>query len=63
MIQYNKKAGSYRCQLDEQWFVFTKDTLREALKITPINNNQAFAAPPTSEGLINFVNELGYPKL
>nr|GEV96729.1 integrase, catalytic region, zinc finger, CCHC-type, peptidase aspartic, catalytic [Tanacetum cinerariifolium] len=51
-----------RCQLDEQWFVLTKDTLREALQITPVNNNQAFAAPPTFEGLINFVNELGYPK-
>nr|GFB03999.1 hypothetical protein [Tanacetum cinerariifolium] len=41
----------------------TKDTLREALQITHVTNNQAFAAPPTSEGLINFVNELGYPKL
>nr|GEX94207.1 retrovirus-related Pol polyprotein from transposon TNT 1-94 [Tanacetum cinerariifolium] len=52
-----------RCQLDEQWFVLTKDTLREALQITLVNNNQAFAALPTSEELINFVNELGYPKL
>nr|GEX66873.1 histone deacetylase 14 [Tanacetum cinerariifolium] len=33
-VQYDKKAGSYRCQLDEQWFVLTKDTLREALQIT-----------------------------
>nr|GFC64369.1 hypothetical protein [Tanacetum cinerariifolium] len=30
-VQYDKKAGNYRCQLDEQWFVLTKDTLREAL--------------------------------
>nr|GEU62421.1 copia protein [Tanacetum cinerariifolium] len=51
------------CQLDEQWFVLTKDTLREALQITPINNNQAFITPPSSNVLINFVNELGYPKL
>nr|GEW19364.1 hypothetical protein [Tanacetum cinerariifolium] len=43
--------------------VLTKDTLREALQITHVHNNQAFAAPSTSEGLINFVNELGYPKL
>nr|GFA86904.1 hypothetical protein [Tanacetum cinerariifolium] len=62
-VQYDKKAGSYRCQLDEQWFVLTKDTLREALQITPINNNQPFVAPPSSDALINFVNELGYPKL
>nr|GEY27133.1 retrovirus-related Pol polyprotein from transposon TNT 1-94 [Tanacetum cinerariifolium] len=52
-----------RCQLDEQWFVLTKDTLREALQITLVNNNQAFVAPPSSDVLINFVNELGYPKL
>nr|GEU36998.1 Gag-Pol polyprotein [Tanacetum cinerariifolium] len=52
-IQYDKKAGNYRCQLDEQWFVLTKDTLREALQITPINNNQAFVAPPSSDVLIN----------
>nr|GEW00893.1 hypothetical protein [Tanacetum cinerariifolium] len=51
-----------RCQLDEQWFVLTKDTLREALQITPVNNNQAFVTPPSSDALINFVNELGYPK-
>nr|GEW95967.1 monodehydroascorbate reductase [Tanacetum cinerariifolium] len=62
-IQYDKKAGSYRCQLDEQWFVLTKDTLREALQITPINNNQAFVAPPSAEVLVDFVNQLGHPKL
>nr|GEW62455.1 hypothetical protein [Tanacetum cinerariifolium] len=61
-VQYDKKATNYRCQLDEQWFVLTKDTLREALHITPVNNNQAFVAPPSSDALINFVNELGYPK-
>nr|GEW81056.1 hypothetical protein [Tanacetum cinerariifolium] len=62
-VQYDKKSRSYRCQLDEQWFVLTKDTLKEALQITPINNNQPFVAPPSSDTLINFVNELGYPKL
>nr|GEY77228.1 monodehydroascorbate reductase [Tanacetum cinerariifolium] len=62
-VQYDKKAGSYMCQLDEQWFVLTKDTLREALQITPINNNQPFVAPPSSDTLINLVNELGYLKL
>nr|GEY35761.1 monodehydroascorbate reductase [Tanacetum cinerariifolium] len=63
MVQYDKKAGSYMCQLDKQWFVLTKDTLREALQITPINNNQPFIGPPSYDALINFVNELGYPKL
>nr|GEU33309.1 monodehydroascorbate reductase [Tanacetum cinerariifolium] len=62
-IQYDKKARRYRCQLDEQWFVLTKDTLREALQIIPINNNQAFVAPPSAKVLVDFVNQLGYPKL
>nr|GEW73575.1 retrovirus-related Pol polyprotein from transposon TNT 1-94 [Tanacetum cinerariifolium] len=62
-IQYEKKAGSYSYQLDEQWFVLIKDTLREALQITPINNNTAFVAPPSTNVLVDFINELGYPKL
>nr|GEX41532.1 E-beta-farnesene synthase [Tanacetum cinerariifolium] len=61
-VQYDKKAGCYMCQLDEHWFVLTKDTLREALQIKPVNNNQAFIAPLSSDALINIVNELGYPK-
>nr|GEV99973.1 hypothetical protein [Tanacetum cinerariifolium] len=63
IIQYDKKAGNYRCQLDEQWFVLIKDTLREALQITPINNNQAFVAPLSAEVLVDLVNQLGYPRL
>nr|GEW77446.1 monodehydroascorbate reductase [Tanacetum cinerariifolium] len=62
-VRYDKSAGCYRCQLDEQWFDLTKDTLRDALQITLVNNNQAFTSPPSSDVLINFVNELGYPKL
>nr|GEX19076.1 integrase, catalytic region, zinc finger, CCHC-type, peptidase aspartic, catalytic [Tanacetum cinerariifolium] len=62
-ILYDKKDGCYKCQLDEQWFDLTKETLREALQITPVNHNQAFAAPPSIDGLIDFVNQLGYPKL
>nr|GEW71635.1 hypothetical protein [Tanacetum cinerariifolium] len=62
-IQYDKKAGSYRCQLDEQWLVLTNYTLREALQITPIKNNQAFLAPPSADVLVDFINQLGYPNL
>nr|GEX41825.1 hypothetical protein [Tanacetum cinerariifolium] len=62
-VRYEKTAGCYKCQLDEQWFDLTKDTLRDALQITPVNNNKAFSSPPSSEALMNFVNELGYPKL
>nr|GFC05264.1 hypothetical protein [Tanacetum cinerariifolium] len=49
-------------QLDE-WFDLTKDTMRDALQITPVKDNQSFTSPPSSDALINFVNELGYPKL
>nr|GEY01144.1 putative ribonuclease H-like domain-containing protein [Tanacetum cinerariifolium] len=31
--------------------------------ITPVNNNNAFSSPPTPYALINFVNDLGYPKV
>nr|GEZ74603.1 histone deacetylase 14 [Tanacetum cinerariifolium] len=43
------------CQLEEQWFVLTNDTLTEALQMSPANNNQAFVPPPSSDALINFV--------
>nr|GEU72121.1 monodehydroascorbate reductase [Tanacetum cinerariifolium] len=62
-VRYDKTTGCYKCQLDEQWFDLTKDTLRDALQITPVNNNKAFSSPPSSDALINFVNELGYSKL
>ncbi|GJS26516.1 hypothetical protein Tco_0487136 [Tanacetum coccineum] len=61
-ICYDRTDGGYKCQLDEQWFNLNKDTLRDALQITPVNNNKAFSSPPTQDTLINFVNDLGYPK-
>ncbi|GKE52422.1 hypothetical protein Tco_1487578 [Tanacetum coccineum] len=59
-IRYDNKTGSYSCQLDEQWFDLTKDTLRDALQITPVDTNNAFSSPPTPDALIKFVNDLGY---
>nr|GEV04642.1 hypothetical protein [Tanacetum cinerariifolium] len=58
-----KATAIWMCELDEQWFDLTKDTLRDAFLITPVNNNKAFSSPPSSDALVNFVNELGYPKL
>nr|GFA08216.1 hypothetical protein [Tanacetum cinerariifolium] len=46
-----------------QQFWATVQYDKEALQITPVNSNQAFTSPPSSDALINFVNELGYPKL
>ncbi|GKC42710.1 hypothetical protein Tco_1060432, partial [Tanacetum coccineum] len=51
------------CQLDEQWFDLTKDTLIDALQITPVDTNNAFYSPPTPDALIKFVNDLGYSKV
>nr|GEX53705.1 retrovirus-related Pol polyprotein from transposon TNT 1-94 [Tanacetum cinerariifolium] len=62
-VRYDKINGCYKCQLDEQWFDLTKDTLRDALQITPVDNNNAFSSPPTPGALINFVNDLGYLKV
>ncbi|GKB54052.1 hypothetical protein Tco_0904805, partial [Tanacetum coccineum] len=61
-IRFDRKAGSYKCQLDEQWFNLSQDTLRDALQITPVDNNRAFSSPPTPDTLVEFVNKLGYPK-
>ncbi|GKE35368.1 hypothetical protein Tco_1454690 [Tanacetum coccineum] len=61
-ICFDSKGGSYKCQLDEQWFNLTQDTLRDALQITPVDQNQAFSPPLTPDTLIEFVNELGYPR-
>ncbi|GJW99482.1 hypothetical protein Tco_0183396 [Tanacetum coccineum] len=61
-ICFDSKAGSYKCQLDEQWFNLNQDTLRDALQITPVDNNRAFSSPPTPDTLVEFVNKLGYPK-
>nr|GFD07370.1 hypothetical protein [Tanacetum cinerariifolium] len=62
-IRYDRDTARYIYQLDEQWFDLTKDTLRDALQITPVNNNNLFSSPPTHDALFNFVNNLGYPKV
>nr|GEW58585.1 integrase, catalytic region, zinc finger, CCHC-type, peptidase aspartic, catalytic [Tanacetum cinerariifolium] len=62
-VRYDRDTARYICQLDEQWFNLTKDTLKDALHITPVNNNNPFYSPPTPDALINFVNKLGYPKV
>ncbi|GJY03717.1 hypothetical protein Tco_0369657 [Tanacetum coccineum] len=58
---FNSSIGLYSCQLDEQWFNLHKDILRDALDITPTNDKNPFAAPPSSDTVIEYVNTLGYP--
>ncbi|GJX89445.1 hypothetical protein Tco_0341459 [Tanacetum coccineum] len=62
-VRYDNKTGSYNYQLDEQWFNLTKDTLKDALQITPVDTNNAFSSPPTPGALIKFVNDMGYPRV
>nr|GEW23145.1 copia protein [Tanacetum cinerariifolium] len=62
IIRYDRDTKRYIYQLDEQWFDLTKDTLRDALQITPVNNNNPFSFPPTPDALINFVNNLGFER-
>nr|GEV52709.1 retrovirus-related Pol polyprotein from transposon TNT 1-94 [Tanacetum cinerariifolium] len=40
---------------------FSSDILRDALDITPTNDNNPFVAPPSSDTAIEYVNTLGYP--
>ncbi|GJU10822.1 hypothetical protein Tco_1133218, partial [Tanacetum coccineum] len=49
-------------QLDEQWFPLNADLLREALEITPVDPANPIMSPRTSEQVMDFVNELGYPE-
>ncbi|GKD57197.1 hypothetical protein Tco_1290584, partial [Tanacetum coccineum] len=55
--------GKSNCilDLDEQWFNLYKDILRDALDITPSNDNNPFVAPPSSDTIIEYVNTLEYP--
>nr|GEX87840.1 copia protein [Tanacetum cinerariifolium] len=58
---FNSSTGLYSCQLDEQWFNLHKYILKDALDITPTNDNNPFVAPPSSNTVIEYVNTLGYP--
>nr|GEX05123.1 retrovirus-related Pol polyprotein from transposon TNT 1-94 [Tanacetum cinerariifolium] len=60
-MRYDSTTGIYSFQLDEQWFNLHKDILRDALQITPINDNDPFVSPPSSDAVIDYVNTLGYP--
>ncbi|GJY66175.1 integrase, catalytic region, zinc finger, CCHC-type containing protein [Tanacetum coccineum] len=57
------KTGTYRFQLDEDWFTLDVNLLREALEITPIDQAHPFVSPPSGDAIMDFVNELGYPEV
>ncbi|GJV26742.1 hypothetical protein Tco_1383190 [Tanacetum coccineum] len=41
-IRFDSKAGSFKCQLDEQWFNLNQDTLRDALQINPAESSVSY---------------------
>nr|GEV77040.1 hypothetical protein [Tanacetum cinerariifolium] len=53
-MRYDSTTRIYSCQLDEQWFNLHKDILKDALQITPINDNDPFMAPPSSDAVIKY---------
>ncbi|GJT09896.1 hypothetical protein Tco_0856938 [Tanacetum coccineum] len=61
-LTYVEKAGTYRFQLDEDWFTLDANFLKEALEITPIDQAHPFVSPPLGDAIMDFVNELGYPE-
>ncbi|GJU12195.1 retrovirus-related pol polyprotein from transposon TNT 1-94 [Tanacetum coccineum] len=62
-LTYVEKAGTYRFQLDEDWFTLDVNLLREALKITPIDQAHLFMSPPLGDAIMDFMNELGYQEM
>nr|GEW25076.1 hypothetical protein [Tanacetum cinerariifolium] len=58
---FDSSTGLYSCQLDEKWFNLHKDILKDALDITPTNDNNPYVAPPLSDTVIEYVNTLRYP--
>ncbi|GKB82944.1 hypothetical protein Tco_0949839 [Tanacetum coccineum] len=59
-LTYVEKAGTYRFQLDENWFTLDANLLREALQITLIDQAHPFMSPPLGDAIMDFMNELGY---
>ncbi|GKD79999.1 hypothetical protein Tco_1342620 [Tanacetum coccineum] len=56
------KTGVYSFHLDELWFDLNADLLHNALGITPNDLAHPFMSPPAGDLVMDFVNNLGYPK-
>ncbi|GJS63617.1 hypothetical protein Tco_0678181 [Tanacetum coccineum] len=53
------KAWLLSRKLDENWFTLDANLLREALEMTPIDQAHPFVTHPSSDVIMDFVNELG----
>ncbi|GJZ01996.1 hypothetical protein Tco_0519957 [Tanacetum coccineum] len=56
------RAFTASASLDEDWFTLDANLLRESLEITPIDQAHPFVSTPSGDAIMDFVNELGYPK-
>ncbi|GJR29000.1 hypothetical protein Tco_1105232 [Tanacetum coccineum] len=61
-IRFDSKAGSFKCQWDDQWFNLIKDTHRDALHITQSTKTGLLFSSQLTDTLVDFVIKLGYPK-
>ncbi|GJU16039.1 hypothetical protein Tco_1144005, partial [Tanacetum coccineum] len=61
-LTYEANTRAYGFQLDENRFIIDANLLRDSLEITPIDQAYQFVTPPSSDAIMDFVNELGYTK-
>nr|GFA96232.1 hypothetical protein [Tanacetum cinerariifolium] len=59
-IRFDDQILLFVAWLDEDWFILDANLLREALKITPIDQAHQFESPPSGNAIMDYVNELGY---
>ncbi|GJZ23406.1 hypothetical protein Tco_0560865 [Tanacetum coccineum] len=59
-LTHKAKTGAYSFLLDENRFILDANLLRKALEITLIDQAHQFVSPPSGDGIMDFVNELGY---
>nr|GFA02449.1 ribonuclease H [Tanacetum cinerariifolium] len=61
-LMFEAKNGAYRFCLDKDWFTLDANLLREAIEITPVHQAHQFVSPPPGDVIIDFVNQMGYPR-
>nr|GEU93581.1 hypothetical protein [Tanacetum cinerariifolium] len=61
-LMFEAKTRAYHFQLDEDWFKLDANLLKEALDITPIDQAHQFVSPPLGDAIMDFLNQLGYPR-
>nr|GEV96941.1 histone deacetylase 14 [Tanacetum cinerariifolium] len=55
------RCESLPFSVDEDWFTLDANLLRQALEITPIDQDHQFESPLLGDAIMDFVNQLGHP--